>query len=344
MKKPKLYRRLGGAHQFGLATGGWLSLYLAQDHLLLRKTVAFTESYRRFYFTDIEAITIRKTPRWHIWTAVWICAIAICLVAMQAAQRAHPVAVTFAVIFAVAALINVARGATCVTHLQTKVQTRMLPLRRLRKAMRVMNKVTPAITAAQAEIASAAPASTESAAVPVVRNSETRTRSMPPPLPGEQLPIERSVAHLALFGLLIIGGVLAGVEAFARFAGLVYAVYALVLVNICAAVGVLVLQRRRRFSPRFTKIAWISAITHGVALPAAYTVYSWIYAFRQASGGDGTTPGSVQAFQLELSALRALPGFDFVLMAYAAFALVLGLFGCALLLTQPSRAAVAAAQ
>ena len=338
MKKPKLYRRLGGAHQFGLATGGWLSLYLGQDHLLLRKTVAFTESYRRFYFSDIEAITIRKTPRWHIWTAVWICAIAVCLVAMQAAQRAHPVAVIFAVIFGVCALINVARGATCLTHLQTKVQTRVLPLRRIRKAMRVMNKVTPAITAAQADIASATPAPAASSAVPVVRPAETRTKSIPPPLPGEQ-PIQRSVAHLALFGLLIIGGVLAGVEVFAGFAGLVYAVYALVLVNICAAVGVLVLQRRRRFSPRFTKIAWISAITHGVALPAAYTVFSWIYAFQNASAADGATPGSVQAFQMELSALRNLPGFEYVLMAYAAFAIVLGLFGCALLLTQPRVAA-----
>ncbi len=339
MRQPKLYRRLARAHQFGVATGGWLSLYLAQDHLLLRRTVAFTETYHRFFLTDIEAITVRKTTRWHIWTAVWICAIAICFVAMQAAQRAHPLAVAFAVLFAVCVLINVARGATCVTHLQTRVQTRMLPLRRVRKALRVIDKLRPAITTAQADIAFA-PAPAPSPAAPVARQAETRTPATPPPLPGEQLPIERSVPHLVLFGLLIIAGLLAGMEAFARFGGLAYAVYALVLVNICAAVAVLVLQRRRRFSPRFTKIAWISAITHGVALPVAYTIFSWVHAFREASNASGPTPGSVQAFQLELSALRDLPGFDYLLMAYAAFALVLGLVGCGLLLTQPSRAAL----
>ena len=340
MRKPKLYRRVTGEHQFGIARGGWVSLHLAADHLLLRNTVTLTETYRRFYFTDVEAITIRKTLRWHIWTAVWSVAVALCLLPLLGAQRLHPGLLTWAAIFIVCALINITRGASCVTHLQTKVQTRPLPLRRVRKALRVLKHLVPPIAAAQADIATAS-ADPTAAETPVVRQPDPAKAEGPPPLAGEQLPMASSPVHLALFGLLIATGMAAAVEAFRHHSWLMYLVYALLLLNICAAVGVLVLQRRRRFSHRFTAIAWISTIGHGVAMPAAYTVYSWVYAFHRVSTSRGAAADNVQGFQLKLSALRDMPGFDYVLMAYAALAMLLGFVGCVLMVTQPKRAAVA---
>lgn len=338
MSKLNPYRRVARERQCSVGRGGWISLYLAHDHLLLRRTVTVTETYHRFYLADVEAISIRKTPRWHIWTTVWVFAIALCLIAMLAAGRPTPTAVVFAIVFVICGAINVARGATCVTQLQTRVQTRALPLRRVRKAVRALNQLSPAIAAAQAEIATGAETGADTGSV------HSRTGSggsaVPPPLPGEQLPLDRSPAHAALFALLIVGGLIAGIESLQPQSWLPYVVYAFLLLNITAAIGMLVLQGRRRYSPRLTKIAWVSAIFHGVALPTAFTVYSWVYAFHRASSG-GAPRDDTLALQMKLSALRGMPGFDYVLIGYAVFAVGLGVAGCVLLLTQPHRTASA---
>src|SRR5437660_10422801 len=57
-RSAKLYRRLPGR---GLVAAQRVQLYQGADHLLQVASTGYSESYRRFYFRDIQAITIQKT-------------------------------------------------------------------------------------------------------------------------------------------------------------------------------------------------------------------------------------------------------------------------------------------
>ena len=54
------YRRLPGRGRTPL---GSHSLWIGEDHLLLVELRGFTETYRRFYFRDVQAIILRRTDR-----------------------------------------------------------------------------------------------------------------------------------------------------------------------------------------------------------------------------------------------------------------------------------------
>src|ERR1051326_4778766 len=56
------------------------SLWLGPDHLLLVERRGYTEFYKRFFFRDIQAITIRQTNRHKVWTLVLSIFAAICIV------------------------------------------------------------------------------------------------------------------------------------------------------------------------------------------------------------------------------------------------------------------------
>ena len=58
--KQKEYQRLPGQSSFFIV-GVRSKLYLAKDHLLRVNSNGWTENYRRFYFTDIQAIVVNLT-------------------------------------------------------------------------------------------------------------------------------------------------------------------------------------------------------------------------------------------------------------------------------------------
>src|SRR5436305_13755595 len=68
----KEYQRLTRARprsRFAVVSSGNSSLWLGKDHLLCIDTNGYTETYKRFYFRDIQALVIRKTER-HKWMAL----------------------------------------------------------------------------------------------------------------------------------------------------------------------------------------------------------------------------------------------------------------------------------
>src|SRR5258707_7687972 len=67
-REPNPYRRLPG-----LGSGAFehVRLYLAAVHLLLVSSSGFTETYKRFYFSDIQSITLCQTAHGKIWNGVW---------------------------------------------------------------------------------------------------------------------------------------------------------------------------------------------------------------------------------------------------------------------------------
>ena len=65
-KRP--YQRLPGSLLFC-----WSSLYLGSDHVLQITSIGFSESYRRYFFRDIQAITLHHTVTGKVWNGIWSC-------------------------------------------------------------------------------------------------------------------------------------------------------------------------------------------------------------------------------------------------------------------------------
>jgi hypothetical protein len=150
-KTPKQYRKLRGR---GATLTHYVKLYMGADHLLQVFSTGFTESYKRFYFGDIQAITIRKTMVGKIVNAVLGTIVAaFAAFALSTSDTVALVLGSIAACFAFVLGINVAWGPTCTCYLRTAVQNEKLPsLSRLRRARRVLSHLQPQILAFQGGI------------------------------------------------------------------------------------------------------------------------------------------------------------------------------------------------
>ena len=135
--------------------GGNSKLYLGGDHLLRVNSNGWTENYRRFYFTDIQALTISLTSRRLIWNIVHAVLCALFLLWLLDVDNT-PGRVTLAVIaffFGMFFLINTLRGPTCRARIQTRIGEELLPsLGRLSKTRKVVDLIRPHIQAVQGEL------------------------------------------------------------------------------------------------------------------------------------------------------------------------------------------------
>lgn len=145
---PNPYRRLPGT---GSGVFEHVRLYAGADHLLQVSSSGFTETYRRFYFRDIQAVTLRGSIHGKVWNGVWgFLAFLPAIVALQVGSPAAVVWWGITGIFLLLLAINVARGPTCVCQVRTAVQTRPLPsLNRVRRASKVIAQLKPRIETAQ---------------------------------------------------------------------------------------------------------------------------------------------------------------------------------------------------
>jgi hypothetical protein len=175
------YKKLPGT---GLRRVGFISLaasrsrlYLGTDHLLSADSMYGSETYKRFYFRDIQAFTVRRTP-WGL-VSVLIFGGLLGLSALGLLS-ADPVTFGFGTVFTVlfslfflAFLIQqLVRGGTCRTWVQTAVQTEELPsLNRVNTSRKVLARLQPLILAAQ-------PA-------PAGANATPATEATPTPSPAD---------------------------------------------------------------------------------------------------------------------------------------------------------------
>jgi hypothetical protein len=157
------YQRLTSdrlSQKFTVAATTRTSLWLGEDHLLLVCTSGFTETYKRFYFRDIQAITVAGTSRYRILNAALGALSAICLAGVIACSVTKPnipgliTWAIFAVVFLVPLLLNIILGPTCTCQIRTAVQTEDLPsLSRLRKTRKVLDRIRPLVEAVQGRMA-----------------------------------------------------------------------------------------------------------------------------------------------------------------------------------------------
>jgi hypothetical protein len=147
-------RRRSGFAFISTRTGLWLG----SDHLLSVDSTRFTEEYKRFYFRDIQVITIRRNKRlsagntvmallFIVWTGSLISAISAPGGADSYVLWWFAGALLWLVI---PLLVNNILGPGCIVDIRTAVQTEELPaLNRLRRARKVMERIRPLIVAAQ---------------------------------------------------------------------------------------------------------------------------------------------------------------------------------------------------
>ena len=127
-------------------------LWLADDHLLLATTTGYTEEYRRFYFSEIQAIFIRKNSAGRVGNWILVSAVVI-LIGMGIIFWKDLISLAFLVALPLVLLTFTAFfGSNCTVEIQTAVSTQLLPpLNRLRASRKIIAQLVPLITAAQGE-------------------------------------------------------------------------------------------------------------------------------------------------------------------------------------------------
>jgi len=220
---PFKYRRLPGR---GNRTRGGIpviaarcSLWVGPDHILSLDRIMTNEEYKRFYFRDIQSITVQRTNNSSAWNwgfgSFALITISIFAIAIGSSnQPSSPGPIIAGAIctgfFLLLLAVNLLRGPTCACKLRTAVQTEPLPsLGRVRSASKAIAIIKPLIEAVQGGlspedifqgIAQTAPDLLQtSAASP----SATATRGAPPP--PIELPPSSGILHTILYLLLIVG-------------------------------------------------------------------------------------------------------------------------------------------
>ena len=149
------YQRLTSARSrggFAVAVASRTSLWLGADHLLFVDSNGYTESYKRFYFRDIQAFVVQKTQTATIINIVLTILFVLVAASALSVQLTGLKYFLFSLAGGIAfiMLINLLRGQTCRCFLRTAVQIEQLPpLNRVRRAQKIFARIRPIIVAAQ---------------------------------------------------------------------------------------------------------------------------------------------------------------------------------------------------
>jgi hypothetical protein len=155
---PPRYRKLPG-RAAGLAT--YTTLYLGPDHLLQVTSSGLSETYKRFYFRDIQGFVMGRTNSGTTTSivAAGLTGLSLLLTLFFALPGGDVAGViAFGVVTGILGtvfLANLAFGPTCRCRVHTAVQTEKLPsLNRVPRALKLIRQIQPMIESAQASIAS----------------------------------------------------------------------------------------------------------------------------------------------------------------------------------------------
>lgn len=107
------------------------SLWMSADHLLSVRRNPFSESYRRFYFADIQAIVVTELPDVLAPSAL-TAAVLLMVTAAALMYTWHPVWASLCALISLVSFFVSWRSADCACYLQTSVSTGMLPSLRRR--------------------------------------------------------------------------------------------------------------------------------------------------------------------------------------------------------------------
>jgi hypothetical protein len=147
-----LYRKIASTGLISrLVPGVRSEIYLADDHLLHAKQIMLFEKYRRFYFSDIEAISFSKSNRW-IWFSVLWGFLLFCSLFWYLGHGTwfYVIGAIFSFVFGGLLISNLVGGPSYVVNMQTAAQIRRLrPVERENQLIMFQQIVVPLISQAQ---------------------------------------------------------------------------------------------------------------------------------------------------------------------------------------------------
>ncbi len=140
-----------------VALGERCRLFAGTDHLLVLRRRLFTETAHRFYYADIQAITVRRTSSASLASLLLLLLSATSLAFMLIAPRFAPFSDVGVYLlaglsagFVLGLALNILLGPTCITELYTAVHHERLEcLSRWRTAQRALAQLQPRILAEQ---------------------------------------------------------------------------------------------------------------------------------------------------------------------------------------------------
>ena len=203
--KMKEYRKLPGSKK-GFLIGKY-TLWQGSDHLLQIFSRVGVEEYKRFYFSDIQAVITRKTAVGTILNMVMGCLVLIFVLPVISFEGEWSLfyAIVAAVMF-ILLLAGLYKGPTCETKLMTAVQTEKLQtLHRLKIASKVMDSLRVQIHRTQGGVA---PDALNKIAPRPLKARDPHHQAPPGGSKTTVRRNEKGRAHMGLFVVLLIDGVL----------------------------------------------------------------------------------------------------------------------------------------
>lgn len=258
---------------------GKYTLWQGSDHLLHIFSRFGVEDYKRFYFSDIQAIITRKTAVGFAQNVALGILLGFFLLLVIASEGGWSIFWGFFVaMMLIFLVINLLRGPTCESHLMTAVQTEKLhSLGRLKNAFKVMNRLAPLIEQVQGRV------SPENLDQMPIRQVEQNSVSIPgQPVKPSKITVkhEKGRAHMILFGLLLVDGLLASLSFSFRH---VFLTLSGSVVSICMGIFVIIALVKQHDSDMMRSVrtlTWVTLGFVGISFVTGY-IFGVVYALKQ---------------------------------------------------------------
>lgn len=268
------YRKLPGG---GLSWAASYRLYEAPDHLLQVCSTGYNESYKRFFFRDIQSVVVQENQMRRLWSAIFAGSLFVCL-AGWVAELVSSAEISlawvmfggfFTLLFVVLLALNWWLGPTCSCYVRTAVQLEKLPsLRRLRKARGTVKKIKSLVATAQGAFS---PETMATAVIPNPVPEAPPVVVLPPVASAQDLPAPApprhcdGQVHLYLCGLLV-----ADLPITALYCFDVPGAQALATVLMVATVAVAIVagikQLRSDLPARIKRVPWLALGVQGAVI------------------------------------------------------------------------------
>jgi hypothetical protein len=321
MAEPFHYKKLPG-HRRGFL--GRASVWAGPDHLLLVEDMTFTERYKRYYFRDIQAIVVAKTPRFHISMRAALLGLAwLIAYALSSAARTPAIGATGLWAIAAAVLlawIIVSAFFSCRCRIYTAVsRDELFSVYRTWTARRFLRRVQPLIQQAQGVLESSWAQAVESRAIGPAETPQQTTRPLSlPPAAGSAAPIFGALTACLIADALWNLVTLHSTERWALIANSV-----LTLIEAGVAIAVMVQHYRGRARGAMQKLAIATLVAMGIFFYVQPLTAAFMAGVRASAGKRSTAVVSLTNPQLR--------GADAVLAG------ALGLIGLGILLSGPGK-------
>jgi hypothetical protein len=232
---------------------------MGDDHILGVDNNGFSEDYKRFYFSNIQAIITRRTKRGATWSIILALMIACSFVGalFLEIESVRILSWILSGTFLAFLLVNIFRGPTCVCHIMTAVQEDQLPsLNRLRVARKVIETLRPAIERVQGRL------SPEEVNIDQNEGTLHATRTTrplrQPHARGHEIRHADGTIHMMAFALILLDGFLTGIELLHHSAVIIGVSFGVTLLYSICIIIALAKQHESDIPGTVRRITWAS--------------------------------------------------------------------------------------